>query len=302
MHRRSFVSAALFAGVFLGAAGISAAQNVNIPLYVGNTQSVTLGSWGSGRAESTRESILIGDQSIKVTTQGLYQGARLDFRNPIDLTPALNSPKTYVRLRVRFTGSGATQRTFDPFSTETRAGAASPFERMRFLLTMADGTRHELIRPVEVQPSEDPDAWVSVSFPVRALLRKQGSSENVAVPSGEGARLTQMAIFGDKYQQFYVGEINIITDETEISIAPLEEQIAFVRDLITFTGSAEGGASTLRYSWDFDDRDGIQEDRVGRRAQYYWRRGGQYRVTLTVSDVDGLKKPATSTVMIDVGE
>jgi hypothetical protein len=180
----------------------------------------------------------------------------------------------------------------------------SPFERMRFLLIMADGTRYELTRPVSLPPSEDDTAYVPLSFPLAAALKKGGAT-NAGLrpaPAGPGAQLAQLAIFGDKYQQFYLGEITLVTDDTDISVEPLDEQTATINDALTFTGDAQGGASTLKYSWDFDAKDGIQQDKVGQSVSYTYRKAGTYTVTLTVSDVDGLKKPATTTMELEVSE
>ncbi|HVK02759.1 MAG TPA: PKD domain-containing protein [Armatimonadaceae bacterium] len=264
----------------------------------GESGNVRLGSWGSGRAEETKDNVLVGDSAIRVTTHGLYQGARLDFRNPIDLSSALMNPKTYVRMQVRFAGS--TQTNFDPSNPQLgNQVLAAPFDKMRFLLTMADGTQYELVRPVVIPPSEDPDAYVPITFPVAAILKK--GSTTLPAPAGDAAKLKTLSIFGDKYQQFTIGEINVITDDTEISVEPLEDQIAFINDVLTFSGIAEGGATTLRYSWDFDAKDGVQEDAVGRNVTHFWRAPGKYTVTLTVSDEDGLKKPQTTSIDIEVG-
>jgi hypothetical protein len=190
-------------------------------------------------------------------------------------------------------------------------GVTSPFQRMRFLLVMADGTRHELVRPVSIPPAgDDETAYVPLSFPLRALLKgstKNGSNGQAAAnrgasPTGEGARLVQLAVFGDRYQQFHIGEISVLTDDTEIVVDPLEDPIAAVNDQITFTGAAEGGASTLKYSWDFDAKDGIQEDQAGQVVTHTYRKAGTYKVTLTVSDLDGLKKPATTSVDVEVAD
>lgn len=322
MYRRFLVFSA--AALCLTAASRAQAP-VTIALFrgdAGDESNIRLGAWGSGRAEADTQRALIGNAAIRITTNGLYQGARLDFKNPIDLAPAFANPKTYVRFQVRFAGTGASQEFFDPSSTQTTRAAASPFERMRFLLTMVDGSRYELVRPIELPPSEDPDQWVPIAFPVAALRKKPIAAAPAAAattattaptapapdgaaapaPTGEAAKLAQMAIFGDKYQQFYVGEINVITDDTEISIAPLDEQIAFARTTLSFAGSAEGGATTLKYSWDFDAKDGIQEDATGRTVSKSYSRAGKYTVTLTVSDVDGLKPPATTRVELDVAE
>ena len=342
---------------------------VSLALFSGETGDVIPGSWGSGKAEVSSENVRIGTRSLKITTQGLYQGARLDFKKPVDLAPALANPSTYVRFQLRFLpgqnpvgapggaggypgggsgGYGAGGRPggssggssggrpggvggdapggapggsggygggypgggFDSGSDGGQAVAA-PFQRMRFLLVMADGSRHELTRPVDLPPSDDQDAYVALSFPISALLKRGGSpsAASAAPPSGESAKLVQMAIFGDKYQQFYLGEITVITDDTEINVDPLDDQIISANDQVTFVGAAEGGASTLRYSWDFDASDGIQEDKVGRVVQHTFRRTAgegvasvKYKVTLTVSDHDGLKKPASSAIELDVAQ
>ena len=94
--------------------------------------------------------------------------------------------------------------------------------------------------------------------------------------------------------------MSVITDETEISIAPLDDQVGYLNAEMAFTGSAEGGASTLKFSWDWDDKDGIQEDSVGRTAGHTFRKAGKYTVTLTVSDVDGVKKPQTTKIELEI--
>lgn len=407
---------------------------ISTSLFAGEVGEVVPASWGSGKAEVSSENVLIGTRSLKITTQGLYQGARLDFKRPIDLSQAFASPSAYLRLQLHFvpgqnvpaSGSGAGGYSGSsssggypgggggypggggrggrsgggrPSGSGGRPGGSgegggrggrsgggqsgypggsggypgssggnrggrpgggsasgsggypgssggypgggrpgggqgggypgggypgggypgggqigaggfgegetvvSPFERMRFLLIMADGTRYELTRPVSLPPTEDDTAYVPLSFPVAAALRKGGGADvSRPVPAGPGAQLAQIAIFGDKYQQFYLGEITLVTDDTEIAVEPLDEQTATINDALTFTGDAQGGASTLKYSWDFDATDGIQEDKVGQATSYTFRKAGKYKVTLTVSDVDGLKKPATTTVELDVTE
>lgn len=294
----------------------AAARAVTLSLFRGETSdsgNIGLGSWGSGKVESAKEAVLVGTTSLKITTQGYYQGGRLDFKEPVDLSTALQNPRTYMRFQTRFTGSGSSQQGFDPSNLQTTARAASPFKNMRFLLVMADGTRYELIRPVELPVSEDPDAYAPLTFPLAALAKKI-TVGGKALPTGDGAKLKQMAIFGDRYAQFYIGEIGVVTDETDITTSPLEDQVFFAQQPTAFVGNAEGGATTLHYSWDFDASDGIQKDAVGRITSHVFPRVGTskdasgkdrngqatYTVTLTVSDVDGLKKPVTVTQEVQV--
>lgn len=299
-RRLPLATAALLFAATLGAAAAFAQAPVSFSIFRGDAGNIKLGSWGSGRAEAVKENVLIGDEAIRVTTMGLYQGARLDFSNPVDLTAAFANPKAYLRMQVRFVGNSAFGNS-DPNDPFVQRVLVSPFDRMRFLLTMADGTQYELIRPVSLPPTEDPDAYVPISFPVSAILKK-GDAGNRPAPAGDGAKIKSLGIFGDKYQQFQIGEINVVTDDTSIDVADLEEQIAYTGDELTFAANANGGASTLKYSWDFDDRDGIQEDATGRVVTHVFRNPGKVKVTLTVSDVDGIKQPETKSVELDVAK
>lgn len=270
---------------------------------LGANSNLALGSWGSGYAEVSKDRPFSGDSSIKATTNGMYQGARIDFKESVDLNDALRNKNAYMRFQLRFTGDGSTQANFDPNNLTTTSGLASPFKKMRFLLVMADGSRYELVRPVEVPPSDDPSGYIPLAFPIAALTKKMDATK---MPTGDGAKLKQIAIFGDRYQQFYIGEIGVITDETDLTVSPLEDQIFFANQTTAFVANAEGGASTLRYSWDFDASDGIQEDATGRSVTYVFPKSGQnqktYKVTLTVSDVDGLKKPVSTTLEANVAD
>lgn len=285
----------------------AAARPVTMNVFRGEAGSGTniqLGSWGSGTAEASKEAVLVGTNAIKVTTAGMYQGGRLDFETPLDLTDALRNPNTFLRFQVRFTGQNAVANNFDPTSLQTSARAASPFRKMRYLVVMADGSRYELVRPVELPPSEDPDAWVPLAFPIAAIAKQIPAGKTL---TGDAAKVKQLAIFGDRYAQFLIGEINVITDETEINVAPLDDIVAFALQPTVFVGNAEGGASTLKYSWDFDASDGIQEDAAGRTVYNIFQRSGgagqkTYKVTLTVSDVDGIKKPQSTTIDLNVSD
>lgn len=316
----AFVAALSCLGAVTSTRAMAAAQDaadvkpVSFPVFrgeVGPSANVTLGGWGSGTGEPSKEAVLIGTNAIKVTTSGMYQGARLDFTSPIDLSEAFANPHTYMRFQMRFTGQGSSSAVYDPTTQQTNNKAAAPFRKMRYVLVMADNTRYELIRPVELPPSEDPDSWSPLAFPLSAITKQLPVGKTL---SGDGAKLKQLAVFGDRYAQFLIGEINVITDETEINVAPLDDFIAFALQPTPFVAQAEGGASTLKFSWDFDASDGIQEDAVGRSGFHVFPRsntgdaasgtGGQktYKITLTVSDVDGIKKSQSVTLDLTVND
>ncbi|MBC8143880.1 MAG: PKD domain-containing protein [Armatimonadetes bacterium] len=322
------------ASVALAQAGV-----VSFPLFRGVQGSLDLGAWGSGNAQEVDKPVLVGTRAIRITTGGLYSGGRITFREPIDLSPALASPKTYLRIQTRFdttqigsvgAGGGRPPGVGGPppgimGGPPTGAGgrggeeggnfgggggggfagiqsakfAASPFERMRYVITMADGTKYEMVRPVTLPPTEDPDSYVPIAFPVAAILKK-GDGSTATIPTGDGAKLKEIAIFGDKYQQFLIGEIEVVTDDTDISVSPIEEPVVYTNDVIPFNGVAEAGTTSLRYSWDFDSSDGIQEDAVGRNVTHVFTSAGKRTVTLTVSDVDGIKQSDQKSVTFEV--
>ncbi len=323
----------LTAGIVATAARGQDDTRLAIFLFRGDTSNVTLNSWGSGNMESTKEAVLEGNVGLKVTTHGMYQGGRMDLRSPVDLSPALTNPKAYLRIMVRFLGGqsasgaggfrgsdegggrgfgggrgqggrgsggppggfGGPPGGFGGYRGGAGGGGGSengpPFQDMRFLLTMVDGSQVELVRPVELPPMNDQNQWVPMAIPFETIVKKLGGK----VPTGDSAKLKSLAFFGDKFGQFYIGEINIVTDETEISIAPLDDQIFFAQQATLFVANAEGGSSTLKYSWDFDASDGIQEDAIGRVVEHTFPKSGaeggqrKYTITLTVKDVDGLK-------------
>ncbi|MFM7321744.1 MAG: PKD domain-containing protein [Armatimonadota bacterium] len=314
-RRSSWIATATFLGMVAVGAGSSLAVRANqdgapavsFTLYrgEGNSGNVRLSSWGSGSAVPTSDNVLLGDAAIKVTTHGMFQGGRIDFKEPVDLTAALANGRTYVRLMTRFNSSSGSNVTGSfpgapggfggegGFSSTGSLANKAPFERMRFLAILSDGRQIELIRPLDMKPTDDPDAYMPITFPVAALKKATGGT----LASG---KLKSLVICGDKYQQFQIGEIQVITDDSEIDVAPLEQIDAFADNDIPFQGDAEGGASTLKFTWDWDAADGTQEDAVGRSVNKVFKKAGKTVVTLTVSDVDGLKKPQSVKLELDV--
>lgn len=64
------------------------------------------------------------------------------------------------------------------------------------------------------------------------------------------------------------------------------------------SGSRDPEGQKLSFSWDFDDRDGIQADASGPMVEHVYTRGGDYTVTLTVTDEMG--KSARDTAIVTV--
>ena len=103
--------------------------------------------------------------------------------------------------------------------------------------------------------------WVRVVIPFTQFK---------GAPRMASYRLQEIRVFGDAPDTFFIGQITTVTDNDPISVEPLEEQVVSLNDRVEFVGSAEGGISGLKYSWDFDKSDGIQEDAVGARVSHVY--------------------------------
>jgi len=163
-------------------------------------------------------------------------------------------------------------------------------KQMRIVLVTVDGKQYEAVAPFD-PPLTDQEGW----FPIGIAL---GAFKGLSPE----AQIKEIRVFGDGYGVFYVGEIRLATDATPITGDAGEEQIVAANDLVRLEARASAGITPLRYAWDFDASDGIQEDAIGKVVTTRYRKAGEYTVTLTVTDVFGLKKPFVATTKITVNE
>jgi PKD repeat protein len=64
------------------------------------------------------------------------------------------------------------------------------------------------------------------------------------------------------------------------------------------SGSRDPEAGQLTFSWDFDDRDGVQNEDSGPMADHAYNKGGEYTVTLTVTDNMGQSSKDTAIITV----
>jgi hypothetical protein len=315
-------------------AGRPAAAVPSVTLYRGDPTSgggLRLGDWGSGEALDTSAEAFSGSNSIKLTTEGYFAGGRLIFEPPVDITQQFTDPSTFLEMAIKFLpgrfrntnnatngpygapggpsgpgfarpgppGFGAPGAPGGPGGGDSSDPAAALLiqpdtQRMRVQLLFDGGTAvaedYPLIRFVTSEAG-----WVQVAMPF-AIFK--------GAPQMASYRLQEMRIYGDAPDTFFIGQINTVTDNDPISVEPLDEQTVAVNDRVDFVAQAEGGLSGLKYSWDFDKSDGIQEDAVGPRANHIYTKaspeGHPYTVTLTVSDIAGVKKPVIVETTVEV--
>jgi hypothetical protein len=258
---------------------------------------MTVGGWGSGSCSESNTNAYAGNYSLKITPKDLYAGGRIDFSSPIDLTSSFNSPDAYLQLVTRF---GSMQPAMDTWaigvsaptaSVDTSKTARQP-KRIRVMLVMEGGQAIEC--QVDASWFELTDeGWLNISFPLAALKGKLDLPEY---------KLKRLVITGDGTEPFYIGEIRAVRDSTLLEANAGEEKEVSKNYYVVFHGFAQAGASPMKYSWDFDKKNGIQEEGVGEVVYHRFNKAGDFIATLTVSDPFGLKKPATSTITVKVNE
>lgn len=296
-NQRARVSAVLLVGItiFCGACTSALAQffeEEGLVLYNGDPADqagLKIGSWGSGKYEENPRLAFSGRFSIKVSGRSLYDGVRLDFQNAPDITSYYNDRNGYIQLIARFRVQGE-DTTYGYSSTYgTTSTATKPIRRVRVAMALNGEWVEGQVPLSACQVGED--GWMRISIPFAAMKAKKDLKE---------VRLKRLVITGDGNESFYIGAIRVITDNSEIQVFPNEDQYVAAGDDVMFRASCNPGAAAVKYSWDFDASDGIQEDAVGELVYHKYRKSGEYTVTLTISDLFGIKKSVSTQSKVTV--
>ena len=291
----------------LGAVGACAADRSDareVYIFRGDDPAldgIELGGWGSGSAVRSKEKILDGSWSIKTTTQSLYSGGRIDFSHPVTLFKGGIDKSRYIQFAFFFDDV----IKVDPARGTDYAWDVEPYTipktaKLRFVFESDDG----LVAAVEKATGKiDPDDnWMRLAVP---LAKFQVGEDPV-----DQFRLKRLLITSDIPTTTYLGEMKLVTDNTPITVETLDTQTLAIMDDALWVAEAEGGVSSLLYTWDFDAANGIQHESdamVGRYIYTMGRKDGKgndipFTVTLTVSDSDGLKEPVTVTAAIEIND
>jgi hypothetical protein len=285
----------------------------------GSRAGYTVGGWGSGTCEESREIVYTGEVSLKFTTRNLYTGMRIDFANPVDVSGMAASPQSYIRFTVRSTtpgtgeggtpaagpggkgpgligqsgsgkgsGGGGTSQFVEPVFLLPQ-NYVSPITEIRTILFFDKGAVSVDSEPVELY-RVDGEGWVSCWVPLKGF----GIDPELAA-SG----LERIVLCGNARDTLYLGDARIVIDDQPIHAVGGDKYVVPVNSLVWLQAKADGGAAALSYSWDFDASDGITEDATGFIVSHKYSASGEYTVTLTVSDSNGIKKPVTVTYTVE---
>lgn len=290
---RLVLIAALAMGL-LGSWAMCAAKDPDVAIFKGDDptqEGMSLGGWGSGGAVKTNERVLDGGWSIKMTTQSLYSGAKIEFTQPITLFAGGIKPDRYLQFGFFFkeTKDVNPAAGYEYAMTDAEPYKKPKAEKMRFVFVSDSGESVEAIEPTSALDPDD--LWMRVVVPLNKFKVKEGLPE---------FRMKRLLVFTDIASTLYMGSLKLTTDDSPIKVDPLDPRTVAIMDPQFFSASASGGVSSLAYAWDFDSSNGVQADSTEKVSKYTYSKGGEYTVSLTVSDADGIKEPVTVSTVIEV--
>lgn len=181
-------------------------------------------------------------------------------------------------------GQGGRQR-------EPKAQYQDPrdMQATRVQLVNAQGGAMELF--FEKNKAVITDGWAMFSIPVSMIP---------GISAGN-AQIKEIRIFGDAPGTVYLGQVRVLMDGTPITLDKIEDKLAIPRNQrYRYTARASAGVLPLKVSWDFDEADGIQEEKEGRSISHAFPKSGVYTVTVTVTDPYGMRPMAMRKFRVNV--
>ena len=302
--------------VILAVTGI-AAVSFGQRIYSANSalpdQHIYLLPWGSGTISESDDFAFQGTTSIRVSSRNFYQGGIIILGNPIDLSKASEIPTNLLHITIQAPVGQVTFRSGTDSGGGAAGGAGGPgglgggaaggtgggqtsttmdiaLSKVRIVITTTDGKKSEAyIDLSSAIPSKS--GWKEAGIPLAAIAGFDRTNKIVK----------SMAFSGDTIGTFYVGEIKISSDETPLYVDANHFELNLaIGDQIVFYAYGTGGATPLKYTWDFDASDGVLVDAVGSSIRRKFRMPGEFVITLTVHDKYGFKKPYSTTIKVTV--
>lgn len=198
-------------------------------------------------------------------------------------------------------GKGGGQYGQGQGGADAKLGKPKAIANLRIVLVTTDGKKLDSNLAIENARTQR-DTWKGLAIPVATIGGLKDSS----------GMLKEILFFGDNPGVIYVGQIRILRDETPIHVDELPERTLAKNDSETFTASADAGPTPLKYEWTIQgvpNAEAAARSEVtttytvtgeGRTFKHKFAKSGDYIVTLTVTDVNGLKKAVTRTTNIHV--
>lgn len=276
-----------------------------------------IASWGGGKIEESKDTSLVGGQSLRVESANMFQGGLIILGAPVDLSSASQNKNTLLTLglyvmdtagasggasgggmspqgsggggrgRMGTAGAGGGQRYGGgQGGGDSTSVAKVAMSKVRVVLKTSDGKLSEAILPVSTSGK-----WIRTSIPVASIPGFAKTNKMV----------TEIAVGSDAPAFFYVGEISTAQDSTPIQgyLTTTDLNIGKGTEVV-LSGSAEAGSTPLEYVWDFNAADGMQDESIGASIRHKFRTPGTFKVSLTIRDIYGIKQPWTGTINVTV--
>ncbi len=299
-----------FGIVALASAFLAQAQTLYNPTRTANDQGVSLMPWGSGTISETDETAFEGATSIRISSRNYFQGGIINYSSAVDLSGAFGNKNNLLVLTMRVpsepgaTGSkgggkgglgagGAGDLGLNKGASSgagATATSSAVVEKVRLVIATTDGMRSEAFLDVKGKVADD-KGWIKGSIPLQAIAGFEKTNK----------KIESIAIASDAVATFYIGQAEISSDSTplygEINQGDLNLALG---DQVQFVASGYAGATPIKFDWDFDSADGIQVDASGQVTKRRFRKPGDFVVTLTISDVYGLKAPYKTSIKVTV--
>jgi hypothetical protein len=277
------------------------------PNMLPKDQHIKLTSWGSGNISQTSEVAHDGAYSIRVSTNNYFQGGIIHFGDAKDVSKYYADSTNLLQITVRTADQlimHSTVETDNPASqggggggkfggklgapktantTEEKVEASkNGLSRVRMIVSTTDGKKSEVYLPLPVSAH---NPWHAIAIPLQDITGFDKTNKMI-----DG-----LAFSGDATSTYYIGDIRLIHDATDITgeMNAKKPMNLALNDTVEFKGSGDGGSTILKYSWCFDSANGFFEDARGADVKHKFRKAGKYLVTLMVSDYYGAKKPFT---------
>lgn len=288
-------------------------------------QGINLTGWGSGTVAESDEVAYEGVNSIRISTRNFFQGGLIQFRNAVNVGDKFNDKAQLLLFTINIPGAGTTMgggggnapgrggamagggggapgRGGAMAGDEggatmgggggagAAAGQEKPVTRLRVVVTTSDGKRSEGFLDVTTSV-KDQRGWFKAGLPLQGISGLDKTNKQI----------TGIAISADATTTMYVGAVEVTTDTSPIFVEPtIKEYNVGSGQEASFSAIGFAGATPVRFVWDFNAADGIQEEAEGSTVRRRFRAPGTYTVTVTGVDVFGLKKPFSATIRVTV--
>jgi hypothetical protein len=137
---------------------------------------------------------------------------------------------------------------------------------------------------------KDARGWYRVYCPLSRFAGAAGAST-----------LTGVGLFADESEAFYLGQIRLVVDRTEVKATlKAEPAITQTGKVTEFSVGLTGGNIDPEVAWDFDTVDGVKRQAVGGKVKYIFKKPGDYVVTAVIEDKSGVQQPIRKQIGVRV--